>query len=53
MKLIFFAPDLDLSWGQGIFHGGAIELGQLFIELAVREESFPEGVDSHLLMTET
>ena len=52
MKLIFLPSDLDPSSSQDIFHGGVVELGQLLIELVVREESLLKGIDGGLLMTE-
>ena len=47
---IFCASNLDPSLGQDIFHGGAIELCELFVELTVREESLPENVDGGILV---
>ena len=52
MELIFLLSDLNPRSGQSIFHGGAFELGQLFVKLAFKEESLPEGVDGYLLMVE-
>ena len=51
MKLIFFPHVLDPSLGQGILHGGVLQLGHLFVELAVKDESILEGIDGCLLMT--
>ena len=50
IEFIIFPPDLNPSLHQDIFHGGAIELGELLIELAIREESLPESVDGSLLV---
>ena len=36
--------------GQDIFHGGAIELGELLVELTVRGESLSEGVNNGFLV---
>ena len=52
MKLIPLPSNLNPSSGQGIFHGGAVELDQLFIKLTVREESLSEGIGGSLLMAE-
>ena len=50
VKLIFFPSDLNPCSGENILHGGAIELGQLFVELPIWEESLSEGVDGYLLV---
>ena len=50
MTLILFPSNLNPSSGQDVFHGGAIKLGEILIELAIREESLPEGVDCNLLV---
>ena len=52
MKFIIFLFDLDPSSGQDVFHGGAIELCIIFVELAVREEFLLEGVDGGFLVVE-
>ena len=52
VKLILFPTDLNPCSGESILHGGAVELGQLFVELSVREESLPEGVDGCFLVAE-
>ena len=52
MKLIFLPSDLNPCLGLGILYGGAVELGQLFVKLVVREESFSESIAGNLLMTE-
>ena len=50
MELIFLPYNPNPSSGQDIFHGGTIELGKLFVELDVREESLPKGIDGGLLI---
>ena len=52
VEFIFFPTDLNPSSGQNILHGGAVELGQLFVELPVREEALLEGFDGYLLVAE-
>ena len=51
IKLIFLLSDLDPSSSQDIFHGGAVELAKLLVELSVREESLSKGINSSLLIT--
>ena len=52
VELIFFPTDLNPCLGKNILHGGAVELGQLFVELPVREESLLETVDDDFLVAE-
>lgn len=51
MKFVFLPSDLNLSLGQDIFHDSTVELGELLVELAIREESLLEGIDGNLLVT--
>ena len=46
MELVFFSSNLDPRLGQDVFYGGAIELGEILVELIIREESLLEGFDS-------
>ena len=50
MKLILSPSDLDPSSAQDVLYGGAIELSEFFVELSIRLESFPEGVDCSFLI---
>ena len=52
VKLIFFPSDLNPCLGENILHGGAVELGQLFVELPIRDESLSKGVNDCLLVAE-
>ncbi len=52
MKLVLFPSYLCPSAGQGVFHGGAIELGQIFVEFPVREETLSKCVGCGLLIAE-
>ena len=45
MKLILFLYYLVRCIGQDIFHCEAIELGQVFVEFSIREESLTESID--------
>ena len=52
MERLFFPSYLCPSTGQGFFHGGAIKLGQVFVEFPIREETLAECVDCGLLIAE-
>ena len=50
MEFILFPSYLSPYMDQDIFHYGAIKLGQVLVELSIREESLMESVDRDLLV---
>ena len=52
MELILFPSYLCPSPGKCIFYGGAIKLGQVFVEFPTREETLSECVCCCLLVVE-
>ena len=52
MELILFPSYLCPSTGKCVFHGGAIELGQVLEEFLVKEETFLKCVCYCLLVAE-
>ena len=52
VELILFPSYLCLGTGQGFFHGGAIKIGQVFVEFPIMEETLSECVGCGLLIAE-
>ena len=52
MELILFPSYLYPSTGKCVFHGGAIELGQVLVEFPVREETLSKCICCCLLVAE-
>ncbi len=52
MELVLFPSYLCPSANVGVFHGGAIELGQIFVEFSVREEILSKCIGCGLLISE-
>ena len=52
MELVLFPSYLCPSPGKCVFHGGAVELGQVLVEFPVREETLSECVCCCLLVAE-
>ena len=48
--LVFFPFDLNLSAGQHVFHVGAVELGELLVELVFNEQALSKCLDYCLLI---
>ena len=52
MELILFPSYFNPCTNQDVFHGGTVELCQIFVELPIREESLAESIYCRLLVTE-
>ena len=52
MELVLFPSDFCPGAGEGVLHGGAIELSQVFVEFPVREETLSKCVCCGLLVAE-
>ena len=52
VELIHFPSYFCPSTGHGFFHGRAVELGQVFVEFPIREETLSECVGCGLLIAE-
>ena len=52
MNFILFPSYFSAPMSQNIFHGGAIELGQVLVELFVWEEHLSKSIDCCLLVIE-
>ena len=44
MELVLLPSDFCPGAGEGVLHGGAVELTQIFVEFPVREETLSESV---------
>ncbi len=51
MELVLFPSDFCPGAGEGVLHGGAVELSQVFVEFTVREETLSESVYCCLIVT--